>query len=894
MGRYLVRFQSADGTFLPPPPPMLSKELQLVLRTTAYSTLTNSLDLNLRKRAMVLLTLQANSLEIYQHHLNAAASASNSERTFQEVQQVIQTNTERNQSNASSGKICLDMTETQRQPSMEMPVQQNNELPPRHPELQVESPSVVIHKQILELYDKEQKFHTLQTLIRQLQHRQPTPKLRTGMQNKKLELPCQEGDHWQLHVSDELSKELTEALKELLQELSLILAADELTKLVDGFENQEEYIELYTTKISKIQGWTASRQIHSQFAKLLATPSSPHDEEEDVDSRSLTPKQVMTRFVRSYRIFEVDTTDSDIPWDRDSPEDEQLLIQFLERLPSDGLQVLSSNKFSFCNRALLELFTSSTKYLPGLRCLSMYRNDATVVNTQMVFSDWYREDQLNVDPFTAEIDWFLHRCPVQLQTLRVAIAGVLEPMHSRVAEQRSRAIWNRSLPKLPMTAIKHLYLEGHLALSSQPEFLARCPDLQSLSLSCTNAYPVQNLAPMLVHCPKIEDLAISSPSRPEDNMTQCILAVMRELAPSSTTAPWAPLASIGATTSSRIERTGLKRLRLENLHVTQAGILEALQLCASTLTHLAIRDCLSHPLAGPLFTPETSPLIFSFNRILETFTQLQEVDVMYTPKACLHPFMKTRSVIFDARDLVDLKRLAQQHKNGLPQAWACSRTLKVLRIEISGIARSPPPCVRLINIRRGVTSTATTSGSSSTPASSSVAAGVAAAAQRGVGGPVPELIKEGYRLQRMVCQLLGTLSSLEELCLGMLNVPGDDRPPALPGLAQCTGGGPESYCTAAGIQTQCLELSLSTGLELMSGMKEMRVLKVGGLEHRIGLGEIQWMCEQWPKLEAVYGLLRVKNRKQYDRYWEGKEEDEEMEREMVEWIRKNRPRLRYT
>ncbi|KAF9933530.1 hypothetical protein BGZ67_004220 [Mortierella alpina] len=471
-------------------------------------------------------------------------------------------------------------------------------------------------------------------------------------------------------------------------------------------------------------------------------------------------------------------------------------------------------------------------------------------------------------------------------------------MHERMAEQRRRATRNKTPLKLSRTAIKHLYLEGNLALSSQPEFLERCPNLQSLSLSCSKSSPVLHLAPMIVHCPKIEDLAISSPTRPDDDMTQCVAAFLRACAPSSTSPSSSSL-------PSKMERTGLKRLRLENLKATQDRILEALQLCGPTLTHLAIRDCRLPMTLRPQSATETPPSPFSFNRILETFTQLQELDIMCTPKFIHLQPTRPRSVMlhgkFDAQHLVeDLKPLTRNDAPGdIPhKAWACSQTLTVLRIEISGIHRAPPPCTRLPDTHAYFACTTFNISSSTSPASLGPASfpvttttTPAAATQREVAGPDPEQIKEGYRLQREVCLLLGTLSSLEELCLGALNVPGDDRPPALPGLARWRGG---FYSTAAGIQTQCLELSLSTGLELMCGMKEMRVLKVGGLEHRIGLGEIQWMCEHWPKLEAVYGLLRVKNREQYDPDWEGKEEDDETERETVNWIRKNRPHLRYT
>ncbi|KAF9273435.1 hypothetical protein BGZ68_001521 [Mortierella alpina] len=681
--------------------------------------------------------------------------------------------------------------------------------------------------------------------------------------------------------------------RELFQELSLTPAEDDLKKLVADFESKaqarsrskDECFELYTTRISQIQGWIVSRKIQYQSAQLLSPPCR----KEDVNSAPPSPPtfhQLIPRFVNSYRMSVVSAPRSDTPWDKDSVDDEQLLVQFLKRLPSDSLRVFSHNKFSFRNRALLELLVSSAEHLPGLSCLSMYRNDASEVNTQLITSDWGQQDPLGADPFTAEIDWFLDNCPLQLRTLRIAIAGFLEPMHGRLTGQRNRANKNKTPMQRTRTAIQHLYLEGEIAISSQPEFLERCPDLRSVSISCTKQYPALYLAPMIEHCPKLENLAISCPSRGGEDMTESIVAFIRGCAPSPTSP--SSLASASTTAMGNV-RMGLKRLRLENLLASQDSVIGALQLCARTLTHLAIRDCRLPMVFNPQSGTDTFGATASFNRILETFTQLQELDLMSTPTSIHQDPNTPRNAMlhgkFDAQHLVDIRPLARNDST-INMSWACSKSLKVLRVEIRGIHRAPPSRAKLPDSHKDLSTTA----DSSFPSPASFPT-VTAAAQRELEGPDPEQIKEGHRLQWEVCLLLGTLSSLEELCLGTLNVPGDDRPPALPALSQWRGG---SYRMAAGIQTQCLELTLSTGLELLGGMKEMRVLKVGGLEHRIGLGEIQWMCEHWPKLEAVYGLLRVKNREQYDPDWEGKEEDKEMERKMVKWIRKNRPYLRYT
>ncbi|KAG0281739.1 hypothetical protein BGZ95_011657, partial [Linnemannia exigua] len=59
-------------------------------------------------------------------------------------------------------------------------------------------------------------------------------------------------------------------------------------------------------------------------------------------------------------------------------------------------------------------------------------------------------------------------------------------------------------------------------------------------------------------------------------------------------------------------------------------------------------------------------------------------------------------------------------------------------------------------------------------------------------------------------------------------------------------------------------------------LKELRELNVEQMAHRIGLEEVRWMVDHWPKLEKIIGL-NVKGK--------GKGE----ENEAVEWLKKARP-----
>ncbi|KAF9081121.1 hypothetical protein BGX23_001286, partial [Mortierella sp. AD031] len=55
-------------------------------------------------------------------------------------------------------------------------------------------------------------------------------------------------------------------------------------------------------------------------------------------------------------------------------------------------------------------------------------------------------------------------------------------------------------------------------------------------------------------------------------------------------------------------------------------------------------------------------------------------------------------------------------------------------------------------------------------------------------------------------------------------------------------------------QYSCLPLTLESGLDLLSELKELRELNVEQMAHRIGVKEARWMLDNWPKLEKVIGL----------------------------------------
>ncbi|KAK3811076.1 MAG: hypothetical protein J3Q66DRAFT_443327 [Benniella sp.] len=106
---------------------------------------------------------------------------------------------------------------------------------------------------------------------------------------------------------------------------------------------------------------------------------------------------------------------------------------------------------------------------------------------------------------------------------------------------------------------------------------------------------------------------------------------------------------------------------------------------------------------------------------------------------------------------------------------------------------------------------------------------------------------QGREIQSQLYDRLGRLNHLETLKLG-------DR--------------------CGRTQYDCLEMSLESGLDKLSGLKSLKELNIEKMVTMIGTKEVQWMVENWPKLSAIYGLD--------GRGWD---------MEAVEWLRENCPKI---
>ncbi|KAF9401956.1 hypothetical protein BGZ94_005038 [Podila epigama] len=118
-----------------------------------------------------------------------------------------------------------------------------------------------------------------------------------------------------------------------------------------------------------------------------------------------------------------------------------------------------------------------------------------------------------------------------------------------------------------------------------------------------------------------------------------------------------------------------------------------------------------------------------------------------------------------------------------------------------------------------------------------------------VRGPLDSLlVQESHDLQRRVLAQLGRLTELEELILGSYAMDiGDETLFVEQEDGEFDYGHPD-------LQMTCLEMSLASGLELLSGLKNLRVLDLSKMLHRVGPDELKWMRENWPKLERIEGL----------------------------------------
>jgi hypothetical protein len=124
-----------------------------------------------------------------------------------------------------------------------------------------------------------------------------------------------------------------------------------------------------------------------------------------------------------------------------------------------------------------------------------------------------------------------------------------------------------------------------------------------------------------------------------------------------------------------------------------------------------------------------------------------------------------------------------------------------------------------------------------------------------------------FDVQRWVYEQLRRMTGLKELVMGVPDV----NPGALAEISSHGESGKGST-TKARLSLEenlsmeqnrsfnycSLEFSLESGLEMLEGLKELKLLDVKATAHRIGVAELDWMHVNWPKLKEIKGLVSVR------------------------------------
>lgn len=86
-----------------------------------------------------------------------------------------------------------------------------------------------------------------------------------------------------------------------------------------------------------------------------------------------------------------------------------------------------------------------------------------------------------------------------------------------------------------------------------------------------------------------------------------------------------------------------------------------------------------------------------------------------------------------------------------------------------------------------------------------------------------------------------------------------------------------SYSTSEPIRHQrnCLEMTLESGLHKLASLRKLEELSVIGTRTRLGIEEVRWMTEHWPRLRVIYGL-----------------DDQGYNEDAIEWLREHHPKIR--
>lgn len=115
--------------------------------------------------------------------------------------------------------------------------------------------------------------------------------------------------------------------------------------------------------------------------------------------------------------------------------------------------------------------------------------------------------------------------------------------------------------------------------------------------------------------------------------------------------------------------------------------------------------------------------------------------------------------------------------------------------------------------------------------------------------------QESHRIQRQVYRQLSTLTRLQELRLGRACERQDiETYEAHQQYQEVEHTADNSSEKVPGFQRDCLEMTLESGLDLLGTLKELSVLDLSRMDHRVGEPELRWMRRHWPHFRTLRGV----------------------------------------
>jgi len=370
-------------------------------------------------------------------------------------------------------------------------------------------------------------------------------------------------------------------------------------------------------------------------------------------------------------------------------------------------------------------------------------------------------------------------------------------------------------------------------------FLSQCENLVRLSLVCVGSEAVaENLA---FYCPVLEELELKCRRKSGTTTTAAATtttttgrgdekggknynlhcsdrAIARLILSATSFAGFdTDLDTIAYTQQGASPQRQLKKFAVDNVDQFGQKCVQALVHAHPRLEYLAIKNCES------VKSDHWHLLLSSFTCLREADFQSEGEQEAYSKSARAQTGLREwKSGIPQFVPVVSLESLLPSGKSGSATRplnlapfskamWICGATLRVLKLGIANFSYSyPQEILSLLDRDR----------------------------------PLPE----AKGMYTWLFSHLAGLEQLQELWLSDHLLDHGHRR-----RAQHHGVGGLQHESVVGSVT--FHLTLEAGLDMLTGLKRLRVLDVRGLDHQIGLSEVGWMVANWPGLSILRGLV---------------------------------------